>query len=357
MKEYTILMTSVGNDGFPSVLDALRRSKQFKFKAVGVDSRQSAPGLYLCDQGFVIEPRSHAKHFDALRKILKESNADFFLPLSTIDQFFYASQLDKISDVLPKERVIVSDAEALRVANNKYLLLEFLKNNGFETPTYHKVTSIDELKSRVADCGFPKSPFVLKTDEGTGAQGVKIVHADIPSKQRLFDRNNLNITFDELIYHLPRIKEWPSMHVVEYLPGDEFSVDVLCKEGVSYSIVVRKRFETLYGLALTAEVVKIPEIEELSEAIVRKLNLSYIINLQFKMNKDGKPRIIEINPRIPGTIGLSIAAGVNMPELAVRLALGEKLSGKIEPQNGLVSLRYWSLIGVPKDQLKTAPDN
>jgi carbamoyl-phosphate synthase large subunit len=32
-----------------------------------------------------------------------------------------------------------------------------------------------------------------------------------------------------------------------------------------------------------------------------------------------------VNPRVPGTIALSIAAGVNMPELALRHALGEEV--------------------------------
>lgn len=346
-------MTSVGNDGFPSVLKALKSVKEVDIEIIGVDSKPLAAGLYLCDKGFVIEPRENPRHFESLNRFLEATKADFFWPLSTVDQVFYASRLEKLSSSINRKHIILSDESALRIANNKFHLLNFLANNGFNTLKFRKVKSIEEIDNFLPAIDFPASPFVLKTDEGTGAQGVKIVFSDLPSRQKLFGRNNLNITYSELIYHLKRIEDWPQMHITEFLPGTEYSVDVLCKEGRIYSIVIRRRYDTLFGLAITAEVIKFPEIEEATREIIKALKLSFIVNLQFRLEACGKPQLIEINPRIPGTIGLTTMANVNMPYLALQLAMGEPIPDFIEPNYGLFSVRYWSLIGVQSTEIKT----
>ena len=44
--------------------------------------------------------------------------------------------------------------------------------------------------------------------------------------------------------------------------------------------------------------------------------------MQVKDAADGAPALLEINPRFPGTMALTVAAGVDMPTLAVAEALG-----------------------------------
>lgn len=352
MNKYRVLLTSVGNDGFPSVLEAFKSVSEAEIEVIGLDARRTAAGLYLADEGYVIEPRHSASHIDKLRDIIKKTRPDFFWPLSTEDQVFYASNYDRIADLIPRTRVILSDEQVLRTANNKFKLFEFVNAHGIGTIWFRRVTSLEEIEQALPYLNFPEKPFLLKTDEGTGAQGVKVVYNDLPSDKKLFDRHNLKITYDEMRFHLGRMREWPAMHVTEFLPGEEFSVDVLCNNGTVHSAVVRRRDETIFGLALTAEVVKIESIEQKAVEIVRALGLSYVVNLQFRLNEKGEPQIIEINPRIPGTIGLSVLAGVNMPYLALKMALGQKVPIGIEPQYGRMCLRHWSLKGVMTAELK-----
>src|SRR5262249_28902934 len=66
-------------------------------------------------------------------------------------------------------------------------------------------------------------------------------------------------------------------------------------------------------------------------------------NVQFRDDRQGVPRLMEVNPRIPGTIGLTVAAGVNMPYLAVKLALDEPLGAVAAAREGTEAVRYWSL--------------
>ena len=59
-----------------------------------------------------------------------------------------------------------------------------------------------------------------------------------------------------------------------------------------------------------------------------------------KLSHNRIPKVIEINPRMGGSISLSVAAGVNLPYYSVKLALNEKLPIK-KITNNVRMNRYW----------------
>ena len=48
-------------------------------------------------------------------------------------------------------------------------------------------------------------------------------------------------------------------------------------------------------------------------------------NVQFKRGADGVFKLLEVNPRFPGTLPLTTAAGIDMPKLMV-----DELMGRID---------------------------
>ena len=59
--------------------------------------------------------------------------------------------------------------------------------------------------------------------------------------------------------------------------------------------------------------------------IIKELELTSNINIQFKNSKNKVPKLIEINPRIGGTIILPSISGINLPYLAIKQCLNEKI--------------------------------
>jgi len=49
---------------------------------------------------------------------------------------------------------------------------------------------------------------------------------------------------------------------------------------------------------------------------------TYVANGQCRRDECGHPALLEVNPRVPGTLGLTIASGVDMPRLAIDSLLG-----------------------------------
>jgi carbamoyl-phosphate synthase large subunit len=52
--------------------------------------------------------------------------------------------------------------------------------------------------------------------------------------------------------------------------------------------------------------------------------------VQCKRDRDGCPALLEVNPRMPGTLGLTIAAGVDMPRLALDALFGRRLPAHLD---------------------------
>ena len=136
---------------------------------------------------------------------------------------------------------------------------------------------------------------------------------------------------------------WPQL-ANAYLPGDEYSVDVLCDEGRVLASVVRRRDAAVGGLATTAQVVDEPDVDAAAREVVEAVGLSHVANVQFRRDAEGAPRLLEINPRTPGTIGLSVAAGFNLPLAAFARALGGELELPPAPRYGLSCFRYQGMV-------------
>lgn len=338
LKPITVLTTSVGNDGFPSVLKALRENGEREVRIIGVDANPSAAGLFLADRGEVVPMRSDPDALtDRITKLCAE--ADVFLPLSTEDQEFYRSRAEVFG--VP---VVTSSLAALRAANDKLALLESCSPVGIPCPRFARLTSLTDLPAAAASLGYPDKPFVLKTNRGQGASGVKVVDPSLNPVDRFFDRNNLHVRYEDVVAGLTLADPLPNMHLAEYLPGREYSVDVLCDSGVTLAAVVRHRLATLYGLATHAKVVDEPATEAAARHVVEHLGLSYVVNVQFRADSGGVSRLMEVNPRIPGTIGLTVAAGVNMPYLAVKIALREHPGDIPRAESGTELIRHWGTI-------------
>ena len=85
------------------------------------------------------------------------------------------------------------------------------------------------------------------------------------------------------------------------------------------------------------------KIIEISRQLGEELKLHGNIGLQFIKDNRGVPRIIEINPRVQGTIVLSLASGYNMVYNALKISLGETPQ-PFRPRWGVKMIRFWDEI-------------
>jgi len=153
---------------------------------------------------------------------------------------------------------------------------------------------------------------------------------------------NTSITYGEAVRILS-LKPFPELLVSEYLPGDEYSIDCIASHGKAKLIVPRLRIKMVNGISTGGVFVKDETLEKYCMQIIEAIGLHGNIGIQVKRNASGVPLLLEINPRVQGTIVAGLGAGVNLPLLAVKQETGMSIEPReMEVAWGTKFYRYWT---------------
>ena len=129
----------------------------------------------------------------------------------------------------------------------------------------------------------------------------------------------------------------------EYLPGQEYTVDVLCDLDSNPVIVVpRKRLQIKAGISSKGQVIKHKQIENLCKDLCLYLNLKGPVCIQLKEDSKGNPKFIEVNPRLGGGTYFSTLAGVNFLDLILKIKNEQSFNQPIFKE--ITVLRYYNEI-------------
>jgi carbamoyl-phosphate synthase large subunit len=152
-------------------------------------------------------------------------------------------------------------------------------------------------------------PVIVKPRTGSGSRGIVSVGSAA---------------------ELTALDHAPGLLVQELLPGAEFSIDVLAgADGHVIASVPRLRARVDSGVAVGSRTVHDQALESFGRAVAEATGLTYVANVQCKADAAGRPALLEVNPRIPGTLALTIASGVDMPRLALAALRGEPVPARL----------------------------
>jgi carbamoyl-phosphate synthase large subunit len=183
-------------------------------------------------------------------------------------------------------------------------------------------------EGRVREAGTSWTPGVHETVVRPRRQGFRVIEDAADTDEMLLGRKpeNASISIAEAERLLAGLADPPEMLVMEYLPGRELSVDLLCSNGEMLVAVPRSRDEIRSGISFRGTVVKCDEAVDICRRICDTIPFEGPVGVQLREDRDGALKVLEINPRLHGSVVLSVAAGVNLPYLAVKEALGEDFS-------------------------------
>lgn len=131
------------------------------------------------------------------------------------------------------------------------------------------------------------------------------------------ERPSRGLTAQEWIARYAAVGPISPQLVLEYLPLHEFSVDCIGDAGRMVTGVVRKKAITSDTQTLDDN----PAVLADAGRLVSRFGLSGLVNIQFKTDRQGQPKLLEINPRASGGIAMSCLSGLNLPYLALCGAL------------------------------------
>jgi predicted ATP-grasp superfamily ATP-dependent carboligase len=131
----------------------------------------------------------------------------------------------------------------------------------------------------------------------------------------------------------------PDSTIQEYVPGTGYGFSALFDHGIEKAVFMHRRvreYPVTGGASTAAESFYDERLRDHGLRLLRALDWHGVAMTEFKYDeRDDEYKLIEINPKFWGSLDLPVAAGVDFPWLATRLALGYDLPPMAEYEVGL----------------------
>ena len=305
-----VLVTGGEHFGGLAAARALARAGFKTVVAVTTESSYAAKSRAASARVLVPDPALGAEPFaEALAEASETFAADVVLPGTDVGLSALAAYRDRFPDTVA---VGVCDPETVERATSKAALAALGSAAGIAVPATQTIARADLAGSKPIEITFPAVVKTLRSDVVDA--GGTLVHA---GAFRVRDAEQL----EEIVEGLPG-ERWV---VQPYLEGDLVAVGGVASDGALVAAVhqVAERIWPLDcgGSSYAMTIPPDPAREQRVRRFVAELGWTGIFQLQV-LRRGDEEFLIDFNPRFYGTLGLALAAGVNLPRLWVQLLLG-----------------------------------
>ena len=310
-----------------SVIRALREAESFGVRIIGLSYESLEPGIYmhdLVDRSYQIPYPSGGTEtlMKRLKYIQEKEKLDVIIPNFDAELYSFIKLEDKLKAMgihmfLPtlaqhEERTKVN----LNVFGEKY---------GVNVPKSKVIHDLHSIHGLESDFPFP-----------------------IIVKGKFYDAS-VAYNFDQLKSHFNKISaKWGLPIIIqEFIHGTEFNVTGLGdgKGNTIAAVPMRKQYITDKGKAWGGISIADEKMLEMTRKFLKSTKWRGGFELELMKNKEGKLYLLEINPRLPAWIYLSVGVGQNIPEALVNLAIGVKVKPFTTYTVGKMFIRYsWDMI-------------
>ena len=227
---------------------------------------------------------------EKLNSIVKDHEIDFIFPAH--DSVVLKLAQLKASGLVACE-VVTSIEATCEIARSKRKTYQIFKNI---IPTPKMFDDINEVT-------LTDFPVFLKPDVGQGSKGTYIASS-----------------YEDIEFYT---KKDNTLITLEFLPGKEYTVDCFTnKDGELAFCLGRERARVGNGISVSSKEVNDDRFKKLALAINQRITFRGVWFFQVKENTAGDLVLMEIAPRVAGTMGLSRSTGVNLALLSLFDACG-----------------------------------
>lgn len=326
-KNITVAVTGLNNIDSPGpgipVIRALKESTEYNVRIIGLSYETLEPGIYmhnLVDKSYQIPMPSAgtAVLLDRLRYINDKEGIDVVIPNFDAELHNFI----KLKNVLKTELNIETFLPTLEQfeSRHKSVLYEFGEKNKVKVPYAKMLFSAQEIQQLKEEFSYPlviKGKYYDASIAATPEQAVNYFYK-ISAK-----------------WGLPII-------VQEFVSGNEVNVTALGDGNGKCigAVPMRKLYITDKGKAWAGISLDDEELIKITNRVIGNSKWRGGCELEFIKTNDNKYYLLEMNPRFPAWVYLSVGCGQNHPEALVKMALGEKVEPFQSFETGKLFIRY-----------------
>jgi carbamoyl-phosphate synthase large subunit len=326
MAKLTVALSGLNNIDSPGpgipVIRGIRDSAVLEARVVGLAYENLEPGAYmheLVDKTYKVPYPSDGVEplLERLKYINEREHIDVLIPNFDSELFTFMKS-EKVLEEMGIKTFLptLSQFEERHKSN----LPEYGEKYGVKVPYSEPITSVGDFVKCRDKFEFP---VVVKG---------KFYDAYIA-----YDMEQVSIYFNKIAakWGLPIV-------IQEFVKGTEVNVVALGdgKGGTVGAVPMRKTYITDKGKAWGGITLEDPSMMALTEKIISQTHWRGGMELELIRTEKNELYLIEINPRLPAWVYLAVAAGQNLPEALVRLALGEDVKPFEGYKSGKMFIRY-----------------
>ncbi len=317
-----VAVTGVGGGVGQSIIKALQETE---YEVVGIDGEVLGTGLYATKKSYIGYYASDARFVERIIDICKDADCEMLFPGLDAEMAPISNARDELirNSIFP----VVSDANVVRIADDKLETSRFLSRNGFPSvETYNLAEYSHELDY----------PIFLKPQKG----GARSIGTYVVKNRTEFESRIVGLD--------------PENYVVqEYVEGDEFTCGTLSFGKGCVGTILMKR-QLRFGDTYKAFVVKNSALSDYVKSVVDALKPFGPCNVQLRV-RDGTPLIFEFNARCSGTTASRALAGFNEPRMICDFVTKGIDNPKYEIKE-IAILRYWNELVVDYSAIEQLED-
>lgn len=318
----TALITCAASQSSAESIVALKHAERYDVRVIGVDVNPSGVGRAFADHYDVVPPGDDPTYPKALLDLCRREEVAVVIPTSDEEALALARHQSEFRDAGVVCAVPAPDVVDLFA--DKGLMYQHLAGRGVQLPAWRRAEDVDELREAAIALGYPGNAVVAKPARARGGRGVWRLRPGGPTPAELFGRTTISAT-DLDTFSAAVQESMPSLLVMEDLAGEIYDVDMLLVEQRLHVVVPRRRFNQrgipFQGCALERH----DELERLAREVHENVELRYLIDIDAVVSPDGAAQLLEVNPRPSGGMISTVAAGVNLLELLLAVALGDEV--------------------------------
>ncbi|HLT67278.1 MAG TPA: ATP-grasp domain-containing protein [Microbacterium sp.] len=302
-----VLVTGAGGAAGVAVIRSLLARRDLTVYAADMDGW--AAGLYLvpAERRRLVEPGRSPGFVPGIAAVVAADAIDVVISTVDVELAELATRRDEVAPAV----LAAPSADTIAVALDKLALAERC------APTVNVPRTV--LAGAAALAVEWEFPVFAKPRSGAGSRGIR----GVPDRAAL---EALPVDEDLIVQDL--------------LPGEEYSVDVIAdRDGRVVAAVPRTRARVDSGVSIAGRTVRDDELESTASAVARAIGLVGVANVQLRRDRAGRAALLEVNPRFPGALPLTIAAGVDIPSLVVDLFTGRELPERLDFRE-IASVRF-----------------
>lgn len=258
-----------------AVIRALAATK--RFVVIGADSNARSPaGFVEGVESVVCPPFDSNEYWPFVESLLERKKVDCVFPTHA-NEILGWSRHALHSTLRGARTVFSNDPFVVSLCENKRKTFDWANRVGIRVP--------EETTT---------APCVSRPETGCGSEGVVVsLDEDLAARDGAI--------------------------VQRFIDGDEFTIDVLADPAGRVALVVPKhRIRVKHGQAFESRVRMDADLVEFAKDVSEKLQNRGFVNAQVIRERDtGDIYLVEINPRFPTSLPLTVRAGANVPEMMV----------------------------------------